>query len=182
MKRLLVGGAALALGIGSMGIAQAESGFKVTGGGQALATADSSEVRGPGDTYGFNAHDVDGDAGEAARGQFNSIQRDAEATTGKGRGEHIRGEVTCLIPLSGGEDGAARFGGIVRGYENADDPLLFAVDVTDNGEGNASDDDLIVFRTFHESEFNGENACDQEPEEQEEIVLARGNVQVHNQP
>src|SRR3712207_5872801 len=123
--------------------ANAESGFKVTGGGQALATADSSSVKGPGDTYGFNAQDTDGDDGDAAKGQFNSIQRTAGATIGRGRGEHIKGAVTCLVALSGGEDGAARFGGYIRNSEFTDpdsgttDRLVFIVDVTDNGEGNA---------------------------------------------
>jgi hypothetical protein len=187
VKRILVGGAVLALGISSMGLAQAQSGFKVTGGGQTITNADadaggSSAVRGPGDTFGFNAQAVDGDTDDAAKGQFNTIQRDAEATVGRGKGEHIKGAVTCLVALEGGEQGAARFGGVVRGQESASDPLLFAVDVTDNGEGNAADDDVIVFRTFRQSELeDNENACDQEPEnEQDEVILARGNVQVHN--
>jgi hypothetical protein len=182
MKRTIISGTVLALAMAGVGVSQAQSGFKVTGGGQALAS--SENVRGPGDTYGFNAQDLDGDPmTDAAKGQFNTIQRDSEATRGRGKGEHVRGEVNCLIPISGGEDGAARFGGVVRGEENSDDPLLFAVDVTDNGEGNAADDDMIVFRTFRQSELEdpeNDNACDQEPEEQEEIVLARGNVQIHN--
>jgi hypothetical protein len=183
LKRVVVSTAVLALGIGGVGLAQAQSGFKVTGGGQALATSDGSSVRGPGDTYGFNAQDLDGNPmTDAAKGQFTTIQRTSGATTARGRGEQVRGEVNCLVPLSGGEDGAARFGGVVRGQEDAIDPLLFAVDVTDNGEGNAADDDMIVFRTFRQSELDdNENACDMEPEdEQEETILARGNVQIHN--
>ena len=177
MKRVVVGAAVVALAVAGIGTAQAESGFKVTGGGQAFAGEPGS---GPGDTYGFNAQNIEGESQDAAKGQFNSVQRAAGAETAKGQGEHIKGEVTCLVTLSGGEDGAARFGGIVRGQETAEDPLLFAVDVTDNGEGNA-EDDLIVFRTFNQSDLDeDENACDQEPEEQEEIVLARGNVQIHN--
>lgn len=121
---------------------------------------------------------------DAAKGQFNTIQRDTNATIGRGKGEHIRGAVNCLVAISGGDDGAARFGGVVRGEESADDPLLFAVDATDNGEGSAADDDMIVFRTFRQSELEdpeNDNACDMEPEdEQDEVILARGNVQVHN--
>ena len=182
MNRILIGTAVLAVGFSGMGLAQAESGFKVTGGGQALVTADSSSVRGPGDTFGFNAQSVEGEEDDAAKGQFNTIQRTAGATVGRGQGEHIRGEVNCLVPVSGGEDGAARFGGVVKGEESAEDPLLFAVDVTDNGEGNKADDDMIVFRTFRQSELeDNENACDQEPEDEEdEIILARGNVQIHS--
>ena len=185
IRNLLIAVAVLAIAV--PGIASAEGGFKVTGGGQTITNADadaggSSAVRGPGDTFGFNAQDLDGDPmTDAAKGQFNTIQRDAEATVGRGKGEHIRGAVNCLVAMSGGEDGAARFGGVVRGQESATDPLLFAVDVTDNGEGNA-DDDVIVFRTFRQSELDGnENACDQDPEDdQDEVILARGNVQVHN--
>ena len=190
IRNFLIAVAVLSMAI--PGLANAQSGFKVTGGGQTFAeiegedgegTGEAAKVRGPGDTVGFNAQDLDGDPmTDAAKGQFNTIQRDAEATVGRGKGEHIRGEVNCLIPLSGGEDGAARFGGVVRGQESASDPLLFAVDVTDNGEGNAADDDAIVFRTFRQSELDdNENACDSEPEdEQDEVILARGNVQVHN--
>jgi hypothetical protein len=177
---------AAVLSLAIPGFANAESGFKVTGGGQTITDAQagaagSSAVRGPGDTFGFNAQQIDGESDDAAKGQFNTIQRDSEATVGRGKGDHIRGRVTCLVPLSGGKDGAARFGGVVRGSDPAD-PLLFAVDVTDNGEGNAADDDVIVFRTFRQAELeNNENACDQEPEdEQDEVILARGNVQIHD--
>jgi hypothetical protein len=118
VKRLLVGGAVLALGITGTGLAQAESGFKVTGGGQALAS--SSNTSGPGDTYGFNAQEVESEEDEdAAKGQFNTIQR-AGGDTSKGRGEHIKGEVNCLVSISNGEDGVARFGGFVRGQEGAE--------------------------------------------------------------
>ncbi len=150
----------------------------------------SSAVRGPVDTSGFNAQDLDGDPiTDAAKGQFNTIRRRTEATVGRGKGEHIRGAVNCLVAVSRGKDGEARFGGTVRGEEfneaGEPDPLLFAVDATDNGEGNAADDDMIVFRTFRQSELNEdegeENACDMEPEdEQDDVILARGNVQIHN--
>lgn len=183
MKRTLISASVLALAVAGLQPATAQSGFKVTGGGQAFVDADAAQGGGPGDTYGFNAQDLDGDPmTDAAKGNFNSIQRDAAATTKRGQGEHIRGDVNCLVALSGGEDGAARFGGIVRGEEEATDPLLFAVDVTDNGEGNGSDD-MIVFRTFRQSELEDgdENACDMEPEDEPgEFALARGNVQIHN--
>ena len=198
MKRLLVGGAVLALGISSMGLAQAQSGFKVTGGGQALTQAGAENgVKGPGDTYGFNAQDTDGDEGNEAKGQFNSIQRTAGAPTAKGQGEHIKGEVTCLIATTSPDDsqGAARFGGVVRNSEFVDeetegnpdyvDRFIFVVDVTDNGEGK-DNDDLIYFERLEEDADNdgepdSETPCDMERTLQEgETVLARGNVQVHN--
>lgn len=187
IRNLLIATAVLSIAL--PGIANAESGFKVTGGGQTITNAQadaggSSAVRGPGDTFGFNAQALDSDMmTDAAKGQFNTIQRTTGATVGRGRGDHIRGEVNCLVAISGGEDGAARFGGVVRGQESAEDPLLFAVDVTDNGEGNRDNDDMIIFRTFRQGELDeNENACDMEPEEDQddEIILARGNVQVHN--
>jgi hypothetical protein len=190
--------AVAALGIAGIGSAQAQSGFKVTGGGQGLATADSSSVKGPGDTYGFNAQDTDGDEGDAAKGQFNSIQRDAAPTVGHGKGQHIKGAVTCLVATEtpDGTQGAARFGGVIRGSEFEDtndegdtytDRLIFIVDVTDNGEGNA-DDDFIHYEAQEEDADNDGNPendpgpCDPERElgENEETILARGNVQVHN--
>src|SRR5688572_26663725 len=156
IRNLVIAAFVLALMI--PGFASAQSGFKVTGGGQTITNAQveaggSPAVRGPGDTFGFNAQDLDGDSStDAAKGQFNTIQRDAEATVGRGKGDHIRGAVNCLVALeTESEQGAARFGGVVRGEESAEDPLLFAVDVTDNGEGNAADDDVIVFRTFRQS-------------------------------
>lgn len=195
MKRVVVCAAVVALGIAGIGSAQAVSGFKVTGGGQALATADSSSVKGPGDTYGFNAQDIDGDAGNAAKGQFNSIQRDADATVGRGQGEHIKGAVTCLVATTSpdGAQGAARFGGEIRNSaffdEESDtqDYLVFIVDVTDNGEGKDNADFIQYEAQEYDADNDGDMSnnpgpCDPERTlaESEETILARGNVQVHN--
>src|SRR3712207_7452180 len=61
------------------------SGLKVTGGGQTFPTAEDAAAGGPGDTYGFNAiaeeEGGDGDDTYLAKGQFNTINRDREATT-----------------------------------------------------------------------------------------------------
>lgn len=203
MKRILVGGAVLALAVAGLAPAQAQSGFKVTGGGQALATADSSSVKGPGDTYGFNAQDTDGDAGEAAKGQFNSIQRTANAPTAKGRGDHIKGAVTCLVASDAQSgQGAARFGGVIRNSEFTDmteptdpmaepqaytDRMIFIVDVIDNGEG-GDNTDFIQYEAQEEDADNDGNpendpspcSMERELEESDETFLARGNVQVHN--
>ena len=196
IRNLLIAIAVLAIAI--PGIANAQSGFKVTGGGQGLASSDSSSVRGPGDTYGFNAQDLDGDPNtEAAKGQFNSIQRDAAATVGRGKGEHIKRRVECLVAVSAGQDGAARFGGVIAGSEFEDDPvdpvtnepytdrMIWVVDVTDNGEGNSADDDLIQYEEQEEDyddDGDPDSPCDPARElmPSSENILARGNVQIHN--
>jgi hypothetical protein len=86
----------LAIAVAGVGTSQAQSGFKVTGGGQTITNAqaeDGGKVRGPGDTFGFNAQDLDGDPmTDAAKGQFNTIQREtgppsaaARASTSRAR-------------------------------------------------------------------------------------------------
>lgn len=165
--------------------ASAESGLKVTGGGQAFASAEDASAGGPGDTYGFNAQQIDdAAAGEsaAAKGNLNIIDRDRTATTARGRGEHIRGEVTCIRALALGEnedaDGVARFGGVLRERDENGDIVYFVVDVTDNGEGRDSDD-AILYREVAPGE--DETPCDVDRNgEDTDMVLARGNVQIHN--
>ena len=198
IRNFLIAVAVLAIAV--PGFANAEGGFKVTGGGQALATQDGSSVRGPGDTYGFNAQDTDGDAGDEAKGQFQTIQRDADATTAKGKaieGGRFHGEVTCLVSL-GDDDpntpATARFGGVVRGGDPAaPDALLFTVDVTDNGQGaEATASDVIAYRTYRPSDADDptqagdqtpQNPCDYDEDRTDgETNLARGNVKIHNDP
>lgn len=204
MKRTVISASVLALAVAGVQVATAApgTGFKVTGGGQALATSDSSSVKGPGDTYGFNAQQIEGATADAAKGQFNSIQRDAGATVGRGKGEHIKGEVTCLVATGDGTQGTARFGGVIRGSEFQDmtqpsspteqpraytDRMIFIVDVTDNGEGQA-EDDLIQYDAQEEDAdddgdpTNDPNPCDDQRTlaASEETILARGNVQVKN--
>ena len=201
MKRLLVGGAVLALGIAGTGLSQAAAptGFKVTGGGQIIA---DPQAGGPGDTVGFNAQELDGDDprstgddNDLARGQFQYVPRGASAGGQQEADEKFHGVVTCLI--SGGEAAAneeaeedgnmeeeltrggsmARFGGYLR-----DEPTrFFTVDVTDNGQGADAQDDLILVR------FTNEPCADNPEDEQsgnpEDLLrLGRGNVKIHNAP
>ena len=174
MKRILVSGAVLALAVAGIGTAQAQNGLKVTGGGQVFAGDADAQGGGPGDTYGFNAQDLDGDPNtEAAKGNLNIIDR----TEGQGgKGVHIRGDVTCIraLPLGDNEDadGVARFGGVLQ-----DGVTYFVVDVTDNGEGNSADDDLIFYREVQPEEDG--SPCDGD-DETSDMRLARGNAQIHN--
>ena len=192
LRNFFIAVAVLALAV--PGLANAEGGFKVTGGGQALAEVDDSgeaaDVRGPGDTYGFNAISTgEPEAGVyPAKGQFNSIQRNSEATVGRGKGEHIRGTVTCLVAAAAPSDsseGTARFGGYIRGGTPANGPF-FTVEVTDNGEGNGADDDVIVFqqwqRTGPGTEDEDREPCERADRQNDDVILARGNVQIHNYP
>lgn len=200
MKRLLVGGAVLAVGIGGMGLssAQAPTGFKVTGGGQIISEESEAEG-GPGDTVGFNAQEIEGDDprspgddDDAARGQFQYVPRGESEGTNQPADEKFHGVVTCLI--SGGEaveneeregdryeeeleSGMARFGGYLR-----DNPtVFFTVDVTDNGQGGDAEDDLILVRLTKEPcADNPENEQKDEPEDL--LRLGRGNVKIHNNP
>lgn len=212
MKRIIVSGAVLALAIGGMGVSQAapkdtggkpsESGFKVTGGGQIIA----EDAQGAGDTVGFNAQEVTGDDkaspgddNDAARGQFQYVPRGQSAGTTQEATEKFHGVVTCL--LSGGEavaneqgegdeyeeeltSGMARFGGYVRGTENAaGGPTYFTVDVTDNGQGGGADaqDDLILVRITDAP--CADNPEDEEANDPEDLLrLGRGNVKIHNNP
>ena len=204
MKRLVVGGAVLALGIGTIGLAAAEqpaeSGFKVTGGGQIIA----QNAQGAGDTVGFNAQEINGDDprsrgdnDDAARGQFQYVPRGQSSRTNQPATEKFHGVVTCLI--SGGEaadnerrendgnyeeelsEGMARFGGYVRGSERDGSPQYFTLDVTDNGQGGNAEDDLILVRFTEEPcADNPENEQRHNPEDL--LRLGRGNVKIHNNP
>ena len=203
MKRLLVGGAVLALGIAGTGLSHAEkpaeSGFKVTGGGQII---ENPQGGGPGDTVGFNAQELDGDDprspgdnDDLARGQFQYIQRGADEGGNQPANDSFHGVVTCLI--SGGEavanenaetgpdsteydegllNGMARFGGYLR-----DDPdTFFTVDVSDNGQGADAQDDAILVRIT--AAPCADNPEDESNEPDELARLGRGNVKIHNNP
>ena len=215
MKRLLVTGAALAIGIAGMGVSNAAkpddagnggapTGFKVTGGGQIIAEG----AEGPGDTVGFNAQEVAGDDpattqddDDAARGQFQYIQRGADEAGNTPANDSFHGVVTCLI--SGGEgianeqdeanddedgyeegitEGMARFGGYIRGSDAEDGTLnYFTVDVTDGGQGAESTGDFILVRLTEEP--CADNPEDEKNDAPDQLLrLGRGNVKIHNNP
>lgn len=166
MKRIVLSSAVVALAIGGMGVASAEkpSGFKVTGGGQIIA---DSTAGGAGDTVGFNAQQT----ADGARGQFQYVPR-GESTNESAPDSKFHGVVTCLESTG---TNSARFGGFVR-----DGVQAFTVDVTDNGQGGDSEDDLILVR-FTDSPC-ADNPENDEDEAEDLLKLGRGNVKVHNSP
>ena len=152
-------------------VVQAESAFKVTGGGQT-----DIGTTGPGDTIAFNAQQEDGvdeNSGfTAAKGQVQFIDRD-----GNGKIQAIwHGEVECLEAVEGtpAEDGAAVFAGEWTNRQTGVSDL-FEVYVEDHGEPNQGQDQILI-------EGMEETPCERDDDEDEEDTLdhARGNVQVHN--
>lgn len=190
----MISSAVLAIAIAGVGVASAEKpenpgeqgGYKVTGGGQIVADGSAG---GAGDTVGFNAHRL-GD-GPDAKGQFQFVPR-GESDNASAPTEKFHGVVTCLI--SGGEavaneeaeedgefnealeEGSARFGGFVRTKDGTEQ--AFTVDVTDNGQGNGAEDDMILVRLT--SEPCADNPEDESNDPEEMLKLGRGNVKIHN--
>ena len=187
IRNLLIAIAVLAIAV--PGVASAQSGLKVTGGGQTFVDAADAATGGPGDTVGFNAiAEEDGAPGDTllAKGQFNFIDRDRSAETARGQGEHFRGVVTCIRLATDGDDGAAVFGGYRQGTDpSAADAELFRVYAIDNGEGSGADsDDEIIIEEYDGGSagpFDEESPCDEDDDDfaSEAPVLARGNVQFH---
>jgi hypothetical protein len=163
VKRAVVCGAVLALGLSGTGLAQAQapSGYKVNGGGQAFPTAD--DVSGAGDTLGFTAQQTAGEDDAAARGQVQYVDRE-----GGRQVANVHGTVTCLV-VDGQQ---ATIGGVLtRG--GSEDGGFFQLDVMDSGQENRGTD-VVMFR-----EVDEEPACDEPGDLEEAPVLARGNVTIH---
>lgn len=208
IRKVLIAVAVLALAVPGVASAAkpqsapAEGGFKVTGGGQIIA---DDQTSGPGDTVGFNAHELEGDDpaspgdnDDLARGQFQYIQRGEDEGGNQPANDSFHGVVTCLI--SGGEavanetaegddeydegllSGMARFGGHVRGTGTGpgNPAVYFTVDVSDNGEGGSAEDDTILVRMT--TAPCADNPEDENNEPDELARLGRGNVQIHNNP
>jgi hypothetical protein len=149
----LVAAFVLALPVVALANGERADQYKVTGGGQVIA---STGEAGPGDTVGFVAISTDDDDG--ARGWFQAV-----GTSEAGREMVIfGGEVTCLE----GNGSTARFGGYERGTGQA-----FTVDVVDNAEG--GDYDIVYFQT-------SDDPCEDGNPVFEEDTLARGNLTIHN--
>lgn len=164
MKRTVISGAVLALAIAGTGTGSAgQTQYKVTGGGQTLVGSS-----GAGNTIAFNARGGSG-AGNAD-GQLQFVDRSA----GTGQDQVVRhGHVDCVAVHSFEEDGGhATVGGVFR-----DTGERFTLDVIDNGEGAAAENDIIEFRDSQSPECADRSETDDEPA----IELARGNVQVHKE-
>jgi hypothetical protein len=166
-------GAIAALGLASAADA-APSPYKVTGGGQALASADSSGVKGPGDTITFQAFIPATGVSDASTGRVNIIDR----TEGEGgKGDHFRGAVECTFLETDGLGG-----GYVELYGSGikdDVERDFVVRIRDNGQGDAADPDQIEFDLTV-----NEPPCEDSREDEDdapEFFLARGNAKIHKE-
>ncbi len=171
--------AALSLALAAVAVA-AQTEYKVTGGGQTFASSNVDEngkptVKGPGDTITFQAFIEEANNFESpATGQVNIIDRVDGATTAKGQGIHIKGEVECAYIAPESEDG--RGYAELYGTARLEDGTVedFVVRIQDNGQGNAADSDLVEF-DYTDADQCGEN----EDEEEIEFTLARGNAKIH---
>ena len=172
MKRLVIAGSVLALGITGISAGNAAPAVtKITGGGQTLVPTDG----GAGDTIAFTAQ-TDGTA-EGVKGQFQYVDR----TGGTGQGQQTyHGTVTCVALLT--TDGP-NFG-VIGGYSGE---TPFRIDIIDNGSGKANDDangtDMIVVRQGEDAEDGNDQGsdtalCDNE-DETADATLSRGNVTIH---
>ena len=133
-------------------------GDKATGGGQVLIGSSGKRS-----TITFTAQQTGG----VARGQLNFIDRSA----GAGQNQvHTKGTITC-IEVNGN---TAEMGGTL----NDEDQTPFYLRVVDNGEGANAGNDMILFDSMDET---GECAQESDDDENFDIELAKGNVQVHKQ-
>ena len=169
MRRALLVVLAFAIVPASLALAQS-SGLKVTGGGQVLASGQST---GPGDTIAFNAQQTsstaNSDGAFPAMGQLQVIDRTNSVK--------FHGTVTCIRQLTSGQDnGFVRFGGFKKVNGQTDPSAPFTVDVQDNGQPNQGQD-MIVFRQRN----SGDDPCDTSDQNTQlrSTTLARGNVKNH---
>jgi hypothetical protein len=161
--------AALSLAIAAVAYA-APSEYKITGGGQTLLTATSSETQGPGDTVTFQAFIPTTGLNETSTGHVNVIDR---AEGGGGKGVHYKGDVTCSFLVTDGLGGgyAELYG---TATTKAGTPVDFVLRIRDNGQGDAAEPDMVEFDTT-DPEQCGENDEEEEPG----FFLARGNAKIH---
>jgi hypothetical protein len=129
---------------------------RTTGGGQILFS-----TRGAGNTIAFTAQGTADDG----KGQLQFVDRSA----GNGQDQIVyHGEVTC-VEVDGN---SAKVAGVFR------DGSAFNLVAVDNGEGALADDDMIFFDSMAETP-----ECDfDDPDEEDFMALARGNVQVYDAP
>lgn len=152
----------------------APSPYKVTGGGQALTTADSSGVQGPGDTITFQAFIPATGVSEGSTGKVNIIDR---TEGGSGQGDHFRGAVECTFLETDGLGGgyAELYGSGIKDDVARD----FVVRIRDNGQGDAAEPDQIEFDLTV-----NEPPCEDSREDEEDVpefFLARGNAKIHKE-
>lgn len=140
-------------------------GDNATGGGQVMVGN-----RGAGDTIAFVAQSVDDAMG--ARGQVQYVDRNG----GTGQGQEVfHGEVACIVVQGAEESDTAEGAAFIAGTWRDGGP--FQLYVEDGGEPNQGRDVVTVISMADEP------TCDFDPpEEEDQTALARGNVQVRDNP
>ena len=160
MKRIAAVLSVIALATGAWAVmAQADSAFKATGGGQTDVGS-----TGAGDTIAFTAQNTG--TTDAAKGQVQFIDREDGAIV-----EVYHGTVTCLRAVDAGDDGAARLAGTWRNQGAG----TFEIYVEDNGEPNQGNDLIFIDQVDPPDCVDDEDDSPDDP-----VALGRGNVQVHN--
>lgn len=171
MKRILIAGAIVAVGLGLSAASAAPSQWKVTGGGQIFAdTAATTNGGGPGATLAFTAQGTGG----PARGQLQYNDHD---------GVKFHAQVDCLIVTSEDVDEEAgtpdvKVGRIGGTYQGDDDAALenFQLYIEDHDNGGPQNGtELLTFRPDSDS-----SSCDPDDEEVAS-QLGRGNIVIHKE-
>ena len=160
--------AVVALAIAAVAYA-APSAYKITGGGQILASS-SSNGGGPGDTITFQAFTPDQGAQDAT-GHVNIIDR-----SGTGKGVHYRGEVECVFLASDPEMGMGYAELQGTGKDQQGNETAFRVRIDDNGQG-AGNTDMVEF----DRDAPQPDCSDNENGENFTLFLARGNAKIHKE-
>ncbi len=164
MKKVVVALGVLGLVAGLTFATQADSAFKLTGGGQT-----DVGTSGPGDTIAFNAQQT-GESGSPspAKGQVQYVDREG------GKIDAIfHGQVECLEAVTAGDDGAAIFSGVWTNKQTGA-TTDFEIYAEDNGEPNQGNDQIMI-DALDSSPCVEDNETDDEPAADH----ARGNIQIH---
>ena len=170
MKRIVISGAVLALAIGGMGVGSAApSQFKVTGGGQIIASSEANSG-GPGATLAFNARSIG--AGPAAQGQLQYNDH---------LGLKFHGQVACLVVQWEDTDDndetpdvrTARIAGTYTDADGAEEQFQLFIEDHDFG-GPQSESEMLLFNPTAES-----STCNQDVDATQE--LGRGNIVIHKE-
>ena len=140
-------------------IAQAENGFKITGGGQILA---EGQTTGAGSTIAFVAQET----ADGAKGQVQYVDRSGDAQV------VLHGVVNCIAAATA-PDGSEGAGYLAGNWKTGGE---FQIYVEDHGEGGEATDMIFV-----DDEVVAEDGCSEDEDDDDEPqALGRGNVQVHN--
>ena len=172
MKRLLIGSAIVAVGLGTLSAASAApSAWLVNGGGQIIAGTETGG--GPGATLAFTAR---GNGGPA-KGQLQYNDH---------LGVKLHGDVTCLVVGSedtdgngpGGQVKVARLAGT---YQADEDTALEAWQLYVEDHDNGGPQNGVEVLLFDETATDPSCAEEDEEKSNERTELGRGNITIHKE-